>query len=195
MEDEARNFSAPGTDSPEAPAQLLPELYDHLRRLAAARLACEKPGQTLQATALVHEAWLRIDGNHGRKWRNRAEFFAAAAQAMRRILVENARRKNRRKALEGGERVPLEFVQLISPLPDEELLALDEGLRQLAENHPLAARLVDLRFFAGLTQAEAAKELGISRSTGDRLWLLARSWLYARIHIPEDSTDTPGNLS
>ncbi len=105
---------------------------------------------------------------------------------MRRILIENARRKQRRRALEGGERVPLEYTQLVSPLPDEELLALDEGLRELAKNHPPAAQLVELRFFAGLTQAEAAEQLGISRSTADRLWLLARSWLYARIRLPEE---------
>lgn len=140
----------------------------------------------MQATALVHEAWLRIAGPRQRPWHSRAEFFHAAAQAMRRILVEDARRKQRRRMLEGGDRVSLEDAQLASPLPDEELLALDEGLRELARNHPPAARLVDLRFFAGLTQAEAAEQLGISRSTADRLWLLARSWLYARIRLPEE---------
>jgi len=157
-----------------------------LQRLAAARLAREKPGQTLQATALVHEAWLRIAGLKQHPWHSRADFFHAAAQAMRRILIENARRKQRRRALEGGDRVPLEDAQLVSPLPDEDLLALDEGLRELARNHPPAAHLVELRFFAGLTQAEAAEQLGISRSTADRLWLLARSWLYARIRLPEE---------
>jgi RNA polymerase sigma factor (TIGR02999 family) len=171
---------------PKAAEELLPEVYHQLRHLAAARLSHEKPGQTLQATALVHEAWLRIAGLKQHPWHSRAEFFHAAAQAMRRILVENARRKQRRRALEGGERVPLEYTQLISPLPDEELLALDEGLRELAENHPPAAQLVELRFFAGLTQTEAAEQLGISRSTADRLWLLARSWLYARIRLPEE---------
>jgi RNA polymerase sigma factor (TIGR02999 family) len=169
-----------------AAEELLPEVYHQLRQLAAARLAHEKPGQTLQATALVHEAWLRIAGVKPHRWHSRAEFFHAAAQAMRRILVENARRKQRRRALEGGDRVPLEAAQLVSPLPDEELLALDEGLRELAQNHPPAARLVELRFFAGLTQAEAAEQLGISRSTADRLWLLARAWLFARIRLPEE---------
>ncbi len=168
-----------------AAEELLPEVYQQLRHLAAARLFHEKPGQTLQATALVHEAWLRIAGEKKYAWHSRAEFFYAAAQAMRRILVENARRKQRRRALEGGERVPLEEVRLVSPLPEEELLALDEGLRELSTNHPSAAQLVELRFFTGLTQSEAAEQMGISRSTADRLWLLARSWLYARIRLPE----------
>jgi len=168
-----------------AAEELLPLVYNDLRKLAAVRLAHEKPGQTLQATSLVHEAWLRIAGHNEHQWHSRAEFFHAAAQAMRRILIENARRKQRRRALEGGDRVPLEHTQLISPLPDEELLALDEGLSELAKHHPSAVQLVELRFFTGLTQAEAAEQLGISRSTADRLWLLARSWLYARIRLPE----------
>ncbi len=164
--------------------ELLPEVYRELRHLAAARLSHEKPGQTLQATALVHEAWLRVAGKAQHPWHSRSEFFHAAAQAIRRILIENARRKQRRRALEGGDRVPLEDVQLASPLPDDDLLALDEGLRELARHHPPAAQLVELRFFAGLTQAEAAEEMRVSRSTADRLWLLARSWLYARIRLP-----------
>ncbi len=171
---------------PNAAEERLPMVYNELRKLAAVRLSHEKPGQTLQATALVHEAWLRIAGHNQHQWHGRAEFFHAAAQAMRRILIENARRKQRRRALEGGDRVPLEQAQLISPLPDQELLALDEGLRELAKHHPLAVQLVELRFFTGLTQAEAAEQLGISRSTADRLWLLARSWLYARIRLPEE---------
>ena len=180
-----RMLEAVQQGDPKAAEELLPEVYHQLRHLAAARLSHEKPGQTLQATALVHEAWLRIAGLKQHQWHSRAEFFHAAAQAMRRILVENARRKQRREALEGGKRVPLEEAQLVSPLPDEELLALDEGLGELAKHHPAAARLVDLRFFAGLKQAEAAEHLGISRSSADRLWLLARSWLYARIRLPQ----------
>ncbi len=186
MSDPAQDLPAREGGVPESATRLLPEIYDELRRLAASRLAHEKPGQTLQATALVHEVWLRIAGIHKRPWHNRAEFFAAAAQAMRRILVENARRKQRRQVIQGGERVPLDCAQLASPLPDEDLLALDEGLRQLAEKHPSAARLVDLRFFAGLTQTEAAEQLGVSRSTADRLWILARSWLYARVRMPAE---------
>ncbi|MDM8007553.1 MAG: ECF-type sigma factor [Phycisphaerae bacterium] len=186
MSDPTHNLPTREDGAPGSADELLPEIYNELRQLAAARLVHEKPGQTLQATALVHEVWLRIAGIHKRPWHNRAEFFSAAAQAMRRILVENARRKQRRNSIQGGERVPMECAQLASPLPDEDLLALDEGLRQLAEHHPSAARLVDLRFFAGLTQTEAAEQLGISRSTADRLWLLARSWLYARVRMPEE---------
>jgi len=184
--DTGQNSTAPGSEGSQAAADLVPEVYTQLRHLASARLAQEKPGQTLQATALVHEAWLRIAGVHEHPWRSRAEFFCAAAQAMRRILVETARRKQRRENLEGGKRVPLEYVEVTSPLPDDQLLALDEGLEELAKHHPLAARLVELRFFVGLKQAEAAERLGISRSTADRLWLLARSWLYARICMPEE---------
>lgn len=186
MSDPTHNLPTRGDGAPGSADELLPEIYNELRQLAAARLSHEKPGQTLQATALVHEVWLRIAGIHKRPWHNRAEFFAAAAQAMRCILVENARRKQRRQAIQGGERAPLDCAQLASPLPNEDLLALDEGLRQLAEKHPSAARLVDLRFFAGLTQTEAAEQLGVSRSTADRLWLLARSWLYARVRMPEE---------
>ncbi len=167
--------------------EILPAVYCQLRQLAAARLFHERPGQTLQATALVHEAWLRIAGRKQHPWHSRAEFFHAAALAMRRILIESARRKQRRRALEGGERVPLEEAQLASPLPDEELLALDEALRELAQNHSPAAQLVEVRFFGGLTQAEAAEQLGLSRSSAHRLWLLARSWLYARMHPPEEN--------
>jgi RNA polymerase sigma factor (TIGR02999 family) len=141
----------------QSATQVLPEVYHQLRHLAVARLSREKPGQTLQATALVHEAWLRVAGQKHRQWHSPAEFFHAAARAMRRILIEKARRKQRRRALEGGDRVPLDHAQLISPLPDEELLALDEGLRELARSHPQAAQLVELRFFAGLTQAEGAQ--------------------------------------
>ncbi len=184
--DKATDTPVPGFGGSKSTTGLLTETYTQLRRLAAARLAHEKPGQTLQATALVHEAWLRIAGIHDHQWNSRAEFFSAAAQAMRRILVENARRKQRRENLEGGQRVPLEFAQVTSPLPDDQLLALDESLQELAKHHAPAAQLVDLRFFAGLTQSEAAEQLGISRSTADRLWLLARSWLYARIRLPEE---------
>src|SRR5512139_2348632 len=132
---ETRDASASSLGERRSSTELLPEVYHQLRQLAAARLSHEKPGQTLQATALVHEAWLRIAGAKHHPWHSRAEFFHAAAQAMRRILIENARRKQRRRALEGGDRVPLEAGQLASPLPDEDLLALDEGLRDLATKH------------------------------------------------------------
>ncbi len=158
--------------------ELLVLVYDELRRLAAARLAQERPGQTLQATALVHEAWLRVAGSGPQHWEGRGHFFAAAAEAMRRILVENARHKKRLK--HGGhlQRVDIAEVELASPMPDDELLALDEALRKLAQTHPDAAQLVELCFFAGLTQAEAAQELGVSVATAERTWAFARAWLF-----------------
>jgi RNA polymerase sigma factor (TIGR02999 family) len=159
----------------QAAGQLLPLVYDELRRLAAAQLAGEKPGQTLQATALVHEAYLRLVGDQG--FANRRHFFAAAAEAMRRILVENARRKGRLKHGGGRRRQELAPDLVAAPGPDEELLALDAALARLAERDPLKARLVELRFFAGLTGDQAAELLGISPSTADRHWVFARAWL------------------
>ena len=165
----------------QAAEELLPQVYTELRRLAAWRLAQERPGQTLQATALVHEAYLRLVGQEDPRWQGRRHFFAAAAEAMRRILVESARRKNRLK--HGGqlERVAIEDVDLPSPIPDDELLALDEVLQHLETAHPQAAELVKLCFFAGLTQAQAAQELGVSVSTVERTWAFARAWLYREI--------------
>ena len=167
---------------------LLPLLYEELRKLAAYKMAQEAPGQTLQPTALVHEAWLRLGGDGQPTWRDRAHFFAAAAEAMRRILVERARRKQRLKHGGGYQRVEADAVELACPLPDDDLLALDEALTQLAEVDSVAAELVNLRFFTGLTQAEAAAQLGISRSTADRTWVFARAWLFRRIRLP----DAPG---
>jgi RNA polymerase sigma factor (TIGR02999 family) len=165
--------------------ELLPQVYEELRRLAFNKLAHERPGQTLQPTALVHEAWLRLAGSTDPGWAGRTHFFAAAAEAMRRILVENARRKQRIKHGGGHERVELDALEVAGPLPDEELLALDEALIQLAEADPEAAKLVNLRFFVGMTQAQAAEQLGISRSTADRTWLFARAWLFQRIRLPD----------
>jgi RNA polymerase sigma factor (TIGR02999 family) len=164
---------------------LLPLVYDELRQLAFHRLAHERPGQTLQPTALVHEAWLRLNGSCGQHWEGRAHFFGAAAEAMRRILVENARRKQRIKHGGACERVGLDAVEVISPVPDEELLALDEALGQLAQVDAEAAQLVNLRFFGGLTQEKAAETMGISRSTADRTWVFARAWLFERVW-PQD---------
>lgn len=164
-----------------AAADLLPLVYDELRRLAAWRLANEQPGQTLQATALVHEAYLRLVGKDDPQWNGRRHFFAAAAEAMRRILVENARRKNRLKRGGQMERVELEDSTLPAPLPDDELLALDEALNRFAEVDPPAAELVKLCFFVGLTQEQAAKELGVSISTVERTWAYARAWLFREV--------------
>jgi RNA polymerase sigma factor (TIGR02999 family) len=159
-----------------AAEQLLPLVYDELRRLAAQKLAQEAAGQTLDATALVHEAYLRLVGhdNH-RSWKDRGHFFAAAAQAMRRVLVDNARRKRTQKRGGGLLREPLD--SLAAPKIDEEVVALDEALHKLAEADPIKARLVELRFFAGLTGEQAAKVLDISPATADRHWAYARAWL------------------
>ena len=159
-----------------AAEQLLPLVYDELRKLAARRLTREQPGQTIQATALVHEAYMRlVDGDEARKWEGCDHFFAAAAQAMRRILVDNARRKRTRKRGGGLERRPLD--EVAAPQPDDELLALDEALQALAATDPVKARLVELRYFAGMTGEQAAKVLGISPATADRHWAFAKAWL------------------
>jgi RNA polymerase sigma factor (TIGR02999 family) len=166
-----------------AAEELLPLVYDELRHLAAQKLSRERPGQTLQTTALVHEAWLRVagPGQTGQRWEGPRHFFCAAAEAMRRILVENARRKA--EARHGGQlqRVPFDQVDLAAPLPDEHLLALHEAMDELATLDPPAAELIKLRFFAGLTHAQAADLLGLSRTAADRTWLFARAWLFHRI--------------
>jgi RNA polymerase sigma factor (TIGR02999 family) len=162
---------------PLAASELLPLVYDELRNLAAQRLAREKPGQTLDATALVHEAYLRLVGDQ--KFENRGHFFCAAAEAMRRILVENARRKAREKHGGGRRRERPDLDSLMAGGPDEELLALHEALEQFAAHDPLKAKLVELRFFGGLRLEHAAECLNISLSTADRAWRYARAWLYA----------------
>jgi RNA polymerase sigma factor (TIGR02999 family) len=164
-----------------AASQLLPLVYDELRKLAAQKMAREHPGQTLQATALVHEAWLRLGGDEQPEWENRAHFFAAAAEAMRRILIDNARR---RKAVRHGgnvERVPLDGLELAAGVDDDQLLAVHEALDRLAAHDVVKAELVKLRFFAGLTIEQAAKVLGLSESTAKRHWAYARAWLYREI--------------
>ena len=171
-----------GSGDPDAAAQLLQLVYDDLRRLAAHRLAQEAPGQTLEPTALVHEAYLRLVGdNPDRHWDGRGHFFAAAAEAMRRILVENARRKRRLKR--GGDmaRVPLDEAELLAPEPREDVLALDEALTELAATDRAAADLVQLRYFGGLSIPDAAQVLGVSPRTAIRLWTFARTWLWERL--------------
>jgi RNA polymerase sigma factor (TIGR02999 family) len=154
-------------------------VYDELRKLAAQKLAQEKPGQTLQATALVHEAYLRlVDVKHAREWNSRRHFFAAAAEAMRRILIDSARRKQTHKhGGVGRRRENLDVEALVAPEPNVDLLALDGALQQLAERDPLKAKLVELRYFAGLTGDQAAEVLGISASSADRQWVYTRAWL------------------
>ena len=165
---------------PQAAEKLLPLVYDELRKLAAVKLAQEKPGQTLQATALVHEAYVRlVDGETQRSYRDRKHFFASAATAMRHILVDSARAKRADKRAGSRERKPLE--NIAAPLPDDELLALHEALDQLAVEEPLKAQLVELRYFAGLTGDQAAEVLGISPSAADRHWAFARAWLQTKV--------------
>ena len=166
---------------PKAAEELLPLVYEELRKLAAAKMANERPGQTLQPTALVHEAWLRLTGNENQEWNNRGHFFAAAAEAMRRILVENARRKQRVK--HGGEmqRVDLAALDVAIITHDEHLLAVDEALDKLAAHDPLGAQLMKLRFFTGLSNLDAARMLGIPERTAKRTWAYARAWLYEEL--------------
>jgi RNA polymerase sigma factor (TIGR02999 family) len=179
MTDVTRILSAIEQGDPHAAEELLPLVYDELRKLAAQRLAEEKPGQTLQATALVHEAYLRLVGAEKvQPWDSRGHFFAAAAEAMRRILINQARDKNRLKR--GGDRKRLNLDQLgaVEDATDDDLVALDEALEQLARVNPPCAELVKLRFFAGLNLDDVAASLGISRRTADRYWAFARAWLY-----------------
>ena len=183
MGEVTRILSAMEQGDPHAASQLLPLVYDELRKLAAHRLAHQTPGQTLQPTALVHEAYLRLVGDpEGQDWDSRGHFFAAAAEAMRRILVENARRKGRRKR--GGSLTRRDLVdaeQLTEPEVSEDLLALDEALTRLASVDAQAAQLVQLRYFAGLSIPETAQTLGISPRTADRLWAYARAWLLREV--------------
>jgi RNA polymerase sigma factor (TIGR02999 family) len=171
---------------PHAAAQLLPLVYEELRRLAADKLARETPGQTLQPTALVHEAYLRLVGaEQGQHWNSRGHFFAAAAEAMRRILVENARRKQRVRHGGGRKRLALDEACSVAQPPDDDLLDLDEALTRLATQDPVRAELVKLRFFAGMSMPEAAATLGISLATAERYWAFARVWLYAELQDKE----------
>jgi RNA polymerase sigma factor (TIGR02999 family) len=186
MDDVTRLLSASAQGDPHAAAELLPLVYDELRRLAALRLAQEAPGQTLDATALVHEAYLRLVGDSRDAWDNRRHFFAAAAEAMRRILVEQARRKGRVRHGGGKKRIDLEEACSLVESPSEELLALDEALTRLADLNPARAEVVKLRFFTGLTMSEIAQTLGISLPTAERYWAFARTWLYAELKADED---------
>jgi RNA polymerase sigma factor (TIGR02999 family) len=186
MDDVTRILSRIEAGDPNATEKLLPLVYDELRRLAAQRLAQEKPGQTLQATALVHEAYLRLLGPAGaeQRWDNRGHFFAAAAEAMRRILVDIARHKSSRKGGVSIKRVDLDDAAITLAAPPDDLLALDEALTKLLGENQAAAELAKLRLFAGLTVAEAAETLGVSRRTGFRHWTYARAFLQAEFAGP-----------
>jgi RNA polymerase sigma factor (TIGR02999 family) len=186
MADVTQLLDAAAAGDPKAAGELLPLVYDELRKLAAARMAAERSDHTLQPTALVHEAYLRLVGTGGRPgWDGRGHFFAAAAEAMRRILVEAARRKRRDRHGGGRRRLGEEFLDAAVPETPDELLALDDALGRLAAADPAAARLVTLRYFSGLTVPQAAELMGISPRTADRLWAYARAFLHAEIY-PEN---------
>jgi RNA polymerase sigma factor (TIGR02999 family) len=182
MSDVTQILSRIESGDPNASEQLLPLVYDELRKLASSRLAQEKPGQTLQATALVHEAYLRlVDADTAAKWDSRGHFFAAAAEAMRRILVENARRKQRVK--HGGERRRLDLDEdgVVTNLPPDELLLLNDAIESLAAHDPKAAELVKLRYFVGMSVEDAADSIKLSRTTAYRHWTYARAWLISQL--------------
>jgi RNA polymerase sigma factor (TIGR02999 family) len=182
MSQVAKIIHAIEAGDPHAAAQLLPLVYDELRGLAAQRLAQEKPGHTLEPTALVHEAYIRLVGDgSGLHWDHRGHFFAAAAEAMRRILVDAARRKQAIRHGGGRRRVPLQDQEHVAQLPDD-VLALDEALTRFATEEPAKAELVKLRFFAGLSTPEAASALGISVASAERWWAFARTWLFSELH-------------
>jgi RNA polymerase sigma factor (TIGR02999 family) len=166
---------------PKAADQLLPLVYGELRKLAAWKMAKEPPGQTLQPTALVHEAWLRLGVNENRAWEGRAHFFGAAAEAMRRILIDNARRKQAMRHGGGKERLEMQELEIAAPAPDEQLLAIDEALGKFAALDKDKAELVKLRYFAGMTIEEAAGVMKISEATAKRWWVYAKAWLHAEV--------------
>jgi RNA polymerase sigma factor (TIGR02999 family) len=182
MTDVTRILCAIEHGDPHAAEELLPFIYGELRKLAAERMAQEKPGHTLQATALVHEAYLRlVDGKKAQHWDSRGHFFAAAAESMRRILVERARKKKRQRHGGGRHRVDLQEAVSLADSPQDDLLALDQALTRLAAREPAKAELVKLRYFAGLSIDEAADLMHISRTTAKRYWAFARAWLLAEI--------------
>jgi RNA polymerase sigma factor (TIGR02999 family) len=182
MNDVTRILSAMEHGDTSASEQLLPLVYQELRKLAAAKLSHEKPGQTLQPTVLVHEAYVRlVDGDAARQWNSRGHFFAAAAEAMRRILIESARRKQSERKGGGRKRLDLDAVNPTAEIRDDELLALDEALGRLEERWPDKAQLVKLRYFAGMTIPEAAQAMGVSHATAERHWTFARAWLHSQL--------------
>lgn len=190
MADVTGILSAIEHGDPQAAEQLLPLVYDELRRLAAQRLAHEKPGQTLQPTALVHEAYLRlVDVERAQHWNSRGHFFAAAAEAMRRILIENARRKNADKRGGRRTRVSLDRVDAVTFAPPDDLLALDEALERLGQHDPVAGQLVKLRYYAGLSLEQAAETLGISSATAYRHWTFGRAWLHGQLSADGEESD------
>lgn len=188
MSDVTRILKSIEDGDPKAAEELLPLVYDELRNLAAAKMANEKAGQTLSATSLVHDAYVRlVDVEESQHWNNRGHFFAAAAEAMRRILIEQARRKQSERHGGTMQRHPLSAVEITASQPHADILALDEALQRFAKIEPAAAELVKLRYFAGLTIPDAAEAVGVSKTTADRYWAYARAWLHAELDAPGDS--------
>jgi RNA polymerase sigma factor (TIGR02999 family) len=187
MSDVTRILDRAREGDPAAADQLLPLVYDELRRLAAQKMANEAAGHTLQPTALVHEAWLRLVGNQNQQWKGRAHFFGAAAEAMRRILVESGRRKRAARHGGGQAKFDIHEIEIAAPVPDEELLALNDALEKLAARDSQKAELVKLRYFVGLTTEEAAEVLGISVPTADRWWNFCRAWLFEEMERQQKS--------
>lgn len=183
MADVTRLLQAIEEGDGSAAAELLPQVYEDLRRLAALRMAAESPGQTLQPTALVHEAWLRIAGED-HAWQNRRHFFAAAAEAMRRILIERARRRLRVRHGGGLERADVDAIQVPDAVRDEQWVAMDEALTKLEQEDPRRAQVVKLKYFVGLTNPEVAEAMGLSLATVERDWSFAKAWLFSRIQSP-----------
>ena len=181
MSDVTRILNAIEQGDAKAANELLPLVYEELRRLAAQKMSQELPGQTLQATALVNEAYVRLVGQEGQDWSSRTHFFNAAAQAMRRILIDNARRKQRLKHGGGRQKIDLQDIEPAIEVPSDDLIALDEALTRLAQKDRVKADLVKLRYFAGLTLDQAADLLGLSERTAKRYWAHARAWLYRQI--------------
>lgn len=185
MSEAPRSNNAADNEDSKAAEELLPQVYEELRRVAAHKLANETPNQTLQTTALVHEAWLRLAGKSTYHWRNQYQFLAAAAEAMRRILLDKAKRKNRLRHGKGFDRVNLDCVDLASQADGDTLLRVDEALAKLALEDPVKAQLVKLRYFVGLNIPEAAAALGLSESSAKRAWAYARAWLYEELKNTE----------
>ncbi len=185
MSDVTRVLRAISCGEQKAASDLLPLVYAELRRLAAARMAQETAGQTLQPTALVHEAWLRLVGDGERTWQNRAHFFGAAAEAMRRILIESARRKSRLKRGVGQVRLDLDGMEIAATTPDDKVLLINDALERLQADDPEKAHIVLLKFFGGLTNQEVAESLGVTERTVERQWAYAKAWLYQTIRAEQ----------
>lgn len=186
MSDVTRILTAIEQGDAKATDELLPLVYNELRRMAAHKMSAERPGHTLQPTALVHEAWLQLVDSRNQSWQNRAHFFGAAAEAMRRILIARARRKQTQRRGARAEHLDLDELEIASPAPDDQLLALSDALDRFAALEPQQAELIKLRYFVGMKIPEAAEVLGISEATAKRWWAYARAWLFNEINAPPD---------